>query len=210
MSNITEKRSCGSCDAKVPEVLANVNLNPQYLRTKAAMCEFCPSVIKSETSGIYKCSKLDLHLTHYELGKVDLICPLGRWPDKDGFIYWAWWAFNWITKLPLLKRLKRVKNLNRWWGVPWPIRRRIAKYAARMAYKNRMSKEQYPGCGCNVFLKKIWLKIAFWIPPEPIIVNIEEVKKVITDLNAQNVPVTASVQPNEVKKEFKDESGLIK
>lgn len=62
-------------------------------------------------------------------------CPRGRWPDREGRIVWAGVL---------------------WYGVPWILRRRIARERARIARRQAMGPDFLPHCGCVGVLRDTW------------------------------------------------------
>lgn len=63
-------------------------------------------------------------------------CPLRRWPDDAGIV--RWWRME-------------------WYGVPYPIKVRLALHGAWVALRLRLAKDYLPGCGCNRWLKDRWV-----------------------------------------------------
>ena len=109
-------------------------LSEKQARARAVICQICPKYSKKENI----CTIDGRLMNDMHLFATKAKCPKNKWPDNEtGVVKWA--------------RLT-------WYGIPWPIRVRIALQAALRAYRSRRQKDYLDGCGCIRPLKDLWLK----------------------------------------------------
>jgi hypothetical protein len=111
------------------------------------MCRYCPEQPKCETyvqatvKGKFRTSVVVQEppnggKTCRPKTRVEaLVCPLGRWPDAQGQVHWRGME---------------------WYGVPFPIRLRVALAKAWAVFRETFGADYLPGCGCIKLLKDGW------------------------------------------------------
>lgn len=105
-------------------------LSESTVKTRAAICDGC-SYRKDQF-----CNKLDTLLTPLVMRNPNFKCEY--WPDSQGIVK------KWGMK---------------WYGLPYPLRMKIAFGAAFASFNKRLKSEFFGDCGCNKGLKDLWIKI---------------------------------------------------